>query len=175
MQIVNTDEWRLTAPLTNPMESNVNINAGFRPMESSKDPKVGEMNICVSAAHADKIDNVDVARSDPSSAMRAGAGENPTMVKERTMRKEDDWNKAKSLLLQGTNSPVDNDIGADSFKSLDFLAATTAATVPPPPLVVIARDCCSSHCDDGSCCCRFFLYVGTSCLLRRISHFVLLD
>mmetsp|Transcript_12903 Transcript_12903/g.18841 ORF Transcript_12903/g.18841 Transcript_12903/m.18841 type:complete len:153 (-) Transcript_12903:257-715(-) len=133
MQMVTTDEWRLTAPFANPIESNVNINAGFRPTESKRDPRVGEIIISVRAAHADSIDSVDVARSDPSSAMRAGAGENATTAVARTMRKFDDWNMTKSLLLQDTISSEGGDF---SFKL--FLRFVTTAALIPPPLSDIA-------------------------------------
>jgi hypothetical protein len=54
------------------------------------DPNAGDMMISVSAALADKIDKVDVARSVPISATRAGAGENATRAKDRTIKKDDD-------------------------------------------------------------------------------------
>lgn len=88
--IVITEEWMLTAPCNKAMQDNANINAGFRPTESSSDPNAGEITISVSAAHADMMDKVDVARSVPSLAMRAGAGENVTRAKDSTRKKDDD-------------------------------------------------------------------------------------
>mmetsp|Transcript_15899 Transcript_15899/g.36810 ORF Transcript_15899/g.36810 Transcript_15899/m.36810 type:complete len:239 (-) Transcript_15899:133-849(-) len=104
-QIVSTDEWILTSPCTKAMHDIVNISAGFRPIESSKDPKAGEIIISVNAAQAAIIDSVDVARSDPISAIRAGAGEKATRVVDKRDRNEDDCKTAKVLPCE--NSDVD--------------------------------------------------------------------
>lgn len=126
-QIVSTDEWMLTAPFTNPIEINANINAGLRPVESNSDPKTGEMIISVRAEHALRMDSVDVARSDPISAIRAGAGENATIANDRTIRKDDDWNTARSLRLHSGS-------GDDSSEGdvISFVFGFVCFIAPPP-------------------------------------------
>jgi len=85
-----TEGWIETAPFATVIANRVNIKAGFRPKESSMDPNAGDIMISSSAALAAKIDKVDVARSVPISAMRAGAGANATRANARTIKKDDD-------------------------------------------------------------------------------------
>jgi hypothetical protein len=85
-----TEGWIETAPFAIAIDSIVKIKAGFLPIESSMEPNAGDMIISVSPALADKMDKVDVARSIPISAMRAGAGENATRATDSTIKKDDD-------------------------------------------------------------------------------------
>jgi hypothetical protein len=82
-------------------------------MESSRPPNAGEMIISVNAAHAAIMDKVDVARSDPISAMRTGAGENPTKDADKTMKKDADRNTPKSLRVQDSDADADEDDNDD--------------------------------------------------------------
>jgi hypothetical protein len=106
-------------------------------MESSRDPSAGEITISVNAAPAAIADNVDVARSDPISAMRADTGEKTTMDMDKTIKKFDAMNTARSLRLHdddGDDANADEEEGDEDgvvelslfeasivFSSLSFL------------------------------------------------------
>ena len=88
-QIAMTDGLNATIPWISAIIDTAQMNAGFRPIESSKDPKAGEIIISVSAAVDPSMDNVDVARSDPIASMRNGAGEKATKDEATIVRKDD--------------------------------------------------------------------------------------
>lgn len=95
------------------------MSAGFRPMESNRPPTAGEIMISVNAAHAAIMDNVDVARSAPISAMRTGAGENATKDADRTMKKDAARKIEKSLRVQDSDGDVDADGDVDNDDDVD--------------------------------------------------------
>ena len=99
-QIVITVGLIATTPFTAAIIAIATRNAGFRPMESRRDPNAGEIMISVRAAEDPKMDKVDVARSDPISSMRAGAGENATNADDAVVRKDDVKNTIISLRVQ---------------------------------------------------------------------------
>lgn len=105
-QIVITVGFIATTPFTAAMIAMATKNAGFRPMESRRDPNAGEIMISVSAAEDPRMDKVDVARSDPISSMRAGAGEKATNADDAVVRKDDVRNIIMSLRFQ---DDVDDD------------------------------------------------------------------
>lgn len=104
-----------TNPCTKAMQDSAKMIAGFRPIESNKDPNAGEIIISVNAAHAAIVDRVDVARSDPISAMRAGAGEKATKVEDKVKKKDDDRKTIKSLRLQDADADADDGDDVRSF------------------------------------------------------------
>jgi hypothetical protein len=59
-------------------------------MESITDPNTGDSKISTRAEPAANTDKIDVARSAPSLAMSAGAGEKATRAPASTSIKEDD-------------------------------------------------------------------------------------
>ena len=100
---MNTLGFIATRPLTKDRMDMATTYAGFRPMESKRDPNAGEIMISVSAAVDPKMDRVDVARSDPIASIRAGAGENATNADDAVVRKDDVRNTDMSLRLQITD------------------------------------------------------------------------
>jgi len=72
-------------------------------MESRRVPYAGDIIISVNAAEAAIVDSVDEARSDPISAIRAGAGENATKVEDKRVRNDDDCKTAKLLAVEDGN------------------------------------------------------------------------
>ena len=132
VQIVTTEGWIDTAPFARAIANRVKTKAGFRPIESSMEPNADDIIISVSPALADKIDKVDVARSIPISAMRAGAGENPTRATERMIKKEEDWKTARVdvvWLFDGV-----------SFEGLVTSFVFGGDDIADPPLIEI-KDC----------------------------------
>ena len=120
------------------------MNAGFRPMESSRDPTAGETKISVSAAHDAMMDKVDVARSDPISAMRARAGENETKAWDTIYKKDDSRKIDKSLGVQDAAADDDDDDGVDDEAGDDNVVADLSFFEEPPlfSLLFECADCC---------------------------------
>jgi hypothetical protein len=87
-------------------------------MESITDPTTGDSKISTRAATAANTDKVDVARSAPSLAMSAGAGEKDTRATVSTSRKEDDC-----ITLRGRRDEKEE-------------ASSTAAGVAPSMLLL---------------------------------------
>ncbi len=88
-QIAITEGFIATTPCTNAIADMEYMNAGFRPIESNKDPSAGIVMISVSADVAARVDRVDVARSNPIASMSAGAGEKATSAEDATVKKDD--------------------------------------------------------------------------------------
>lgn len=116
-QIVITDGFIATSPCTKATIDIADMNAGFRPMESNRDPTAGEIIISVSAALAARVDKVDVARSDPIASMRAGAGENATKAEDATVKKDDARKIIMSLRVQDSD---EDDGGRDNATAVDL-------------------------------------------------------
>ena len=129
-QIVSTEECMLTNPFMKAAQDIARMSAGFLPMESSRDPNAGENIISVNAAHAAITDNVDVARSNPISAMSAGAGENETKEADRTMKKHDDRKTARSLRDHAIDRADDGGGFDDGIIISSFFEVSTTSISP---------------------------------------------
>lgn len=124
------------------MQNSAHMNAGFRPVESRRDPTAGDTKISVSAAHAAMMDNVDVARSDPISATRARAGEKETKALHTMYKKDDNRKTLKSEGVQDVDGDdVDGDVGEEVG---DDIAVVELSSFEVPPLFsssFVCADC----------------------------------
>jgi hypothetical protein len=84
------DGFTATSPFARESATTAPAIIGFRPMESITEPNTGDKKISTRAEPAANTDKIDVARSAPSLAMSAGAGEKATRAPARTSMKEDD-------------------------------------------------------------------------------------